>query len=706
MFQKLKYFQTHASQMTNVLIGTVLYVLLLIFVLLAISPERYGLEVGMPAPNTIMATKEVVDTVTTQTMRERAANAVEPSYKKAEGDVTTAVLSAMDGSFHTLIELAGTDPEAEMATITDEQLQEVREKIDPVQIEKGQLAALLSHDSTTVNAAFQKARNLIRDSMNSLVSEGQENEAISALSRELAKTYDSSLTAVAANVARAHLKPNMIIDVETTDAARQRAMEAVEPVTRVKGEAIVRAGEIVSKAQYEMLKTLGMVESEAIDMPMYYGVALFLLFTMLACVGLLYAFVPHVLQDTKKVLLIAIVCVLTVLFSLLIRSLNAYLMPVSMGLLLIALLIGSRAAMVVNILLAVVAAILAPGSSGMFSATMYTLMITPIMVSPLAFIVFRKSQQRTMVLFTGLIIGAGNMLTVLALGFINNSDVAVILMNGLWSAASGVLSGMFCIALQPIFEWMFNLVTATKLLELSNPAQPLLKRLMLEAPGTYHHAMVVANLAEAAASAVGANSLLARVGAYYHDVGKLKRPMYFKENQMGDNPHDRTDPRVSASIITAHVREGVQIAQKERLPEAIVDIIRFHHGDTPVVYFYDKATKLYGADKVDPADYRYDGPRPKTRESAIIMLADAVEAAERSMQNPDPEKMRNLLNRIIRTKMEDGQLDGCELTFKDLDRIREAFETVLAGVFHERIEYPMVDIPHLEREEHKDNGKV
>ena len=169
---------------------------------------------------------------------------------------------------------------------------------------------------------------------------------------------------------------------------------------------------------------------------------------------------------------------------------------------------------------------------------------------------------------------------------------------------------------------------------------------------------------------------------------------------MGDNPHDRTDPRVSASIVIAHTRDGVQIAQRERIPEPILDIIRSHHGDTAVVYFYDKAVKLYG-DKLDPRDYRYSGPRPHSREAAIVMLADAVEAAERSMQNPNPAKMHDLLRKIIRGKMEDGQLDECELTFADLDKIREAFETVLAGVFHERIEYPTIEVPQLDREEHR-----
>ena len=202
----------------------------------------------------------------------------------------------------------------------------------------------------------------------------------------------------------------------------------------------------------------------------------------------------------------------------------------------------------------------------------------------------------------------------------------------------------------------------------------------------------MANLAEAGCTAIGANGLLARVGAYYHDIGKLKRPMYFKENQMGDNPHDRTDPRVSAAILTAHTRDGAQMAQKARIPQPVIDIIRQHHGDTPTIYFYDKAKKLYG-DSIDISAFRYEGPCPQTREAAVVMLADGIEAATRAMSNPDPEKIDALIRNFVRARLNDGQLDSSDLTFSDLDKICGAFSTVLTGAFHERIEYPTVVIP-------------
>ena len=252
------------------------------------------------------------------------------------------------------------------------------------------------------------------------------------------------------------------------------------------------------------------------------------------------------------------------------------------------------------------------------------------------------------------------------------------------------MAAVLCIAFDPIVETAFHLATPAKLLELSNPNHPLLRRLLIEASGTYHHSIIVANLAEAAAEAVGGNPLLARAGAYFHDIGKLKRPLYFKENQIGENPHEHTNPYVSAAIVTAHTRDGLTMAQQYHLPQEIQDIIVEHHGDTPVMYFYHKALEQAGGQAVDIADFRYDGRRPQSKESAIIMLADTVEAAVRSMPDPTPKAINDFIARLVRGKLDDGQLDEAPLTLRDVTRICSAFATVLNGVFHERIEYPSI----------------
>ncbi len=305
----------------------------------------------------------------------------------------------------------------------------------------------------------------------------------------------------------------------------------------------------------------------------------------------------------------------------------------------------------------------------------------------------KDKPQRVRMVLAGVLAAVVNLLVMLSLGLMTSSQLSSVMKDAFWSMASGILSGLIAVGFQPVFEAAFNLATPSKLLELANPNQPLLRRLLLEAPGTYHHSIVVANLAEAAAEKIGANPLLARTGAYFHDIGKLKRPLYFKENQMGENPHEKTDPYVSAAIITAHTRDGLMLAQKYHLPPEIQMIITEHHGDTPVMFFYHKALQMADGKPVDIADFRYDGQRPATKESAIVMLADTIEAAVRSMPDPTPKQIEQFIEQLVRGKLEDGQLSNSPLTLRDIDAICEAFNKVLGGVFHERIEYPTVNIP-------------
>jgi len=242
----------------------------------------------------------------------------------------------------------------------------------------------------------------------------------------------------------------------------------------------------------------------------------------------------------------------------------------------------------------------------------------------------------------------------------------------------------------PFLESTFNEVTVLKLLELSNPNSPLLKKLLMEAPGTYHHSILVANLAELAAEEVGANAVIARVGAYYHDVGKTERPYFFGENLMGmENPHNKISPNLSASVIISHVKDGLELARKHNLPRVIQEIIAQHHGNTLVKYFY--YTMKNNSDNLEDIkedDYRYPGPIPSSKEAGIVMLADSTEAAVRSIKEPNKEKVDEMINNIINDKLATGQLNNCELTLKDLDKIRKCFMSSLNGMYHERVEYP------------------
>ena len=300
--------------------------------------------------------------------------------------------------------------------------------------------------------------------------------------------------------------------------------------------------------------------------------------------------------------------------------------------------------------------------------------------------------QRTRVLLSGLFCSMIAIAVIYGIKLLTSAEALNTLSIIGWAIGGGILSGALAIALQPVFEMVFRLATPTRLLELTNPSQPLMKRLMIEAPGTYHHSIIVANLAESAAARIKANSYLARAGAYYHDIGKLKRPMYFKENQNGSNPHEHTDPYVSAAILISHPRDGMLMAQKEHIPPEVQNIILQHHGVTPVMYFYHKALQLSNGQQVDINEFRYAGPKPDTKEAAIIMLADTIEAAVRSLKNPTPKEIDQFIVRLVRGKLEDGQLSESPLSLHDIDEICEAFSDILKGVYHERIEYP--NVPH------------
>lgn len=677
----------------TLLLAIIAYFLLFTMLAAGITPEQYDIHVGAPSSVTIYATKDIEDTVTTQALRDQAASAVEPSYKSADPSVLPKVTAAMQLQFDAILRqksaLAKDPPEE----ITEAVLQSVNESM-PVPVDATQLEKLMAIDAEALGTLLNRAIALTKDVLNATLPEGQENSAVTSIGKSLiAEGNDSSLVSMCTAVVRNCILPNMLIDEEITQANRAKARDSVEPETVVKGEVIVREGEIVTQAQYTMISSLGMLTDNSFDVPLISGVALLTL-VLLASLGLYFFRYDRKLweRSPKIVLLLCVIFVLVIGLSLFVRVLNVYMMPVSLGLLLVALLIDSRSALFINLVLALLVSLLASASSSRFTMAMFSILTMSVAAGPVVVIVLHHRVQRTATFLAGLLIAVTNFLTTLSIGLINSTDIRTVLSYATWAAGGGLLSAVLCIGLQPLLEWMFNLVSSAKLLELSNPNHPLLRRMLLEAPGTYHHSIIVANLAEAAADAVGANGLLARVGAYYHDVGKLKRPIYFKENQMGDNPHMRTDPRVSTAILTAHTRDGVQMAQKARIPEPVIDIIREHHGDTPVIYFYDKALKQYGED-IDISAFRYDGPRPRTKESAIVMLADTVEAAARAMSNPDPDAMDQLIRKLVRGKMADGQLDQSELTFNDLDRICSAFFTVLGGVFHERIEYPDVEIP-------------
>lgn len=687
-----------------VLIGSL--VLFMLFSL-ASAPERYSLQIGAISHQTITATKDVVDQLTTEERRTAAANAVEPTYHLQEGASET-VMADLETIFSELrtVQQYGLTLRAEGETAEDLRYRNFEESaieyaqnlVSSLTLSRFQAITLLRTDTQDYDDMVSAVTTAVSNALNTTIREGQVNQSIQTIMQIVGYKVEISLYQnIVQSVLRACVKPNMVIEQEATDIARQKAMDAVEPVTYLQGQNIIREGERVTANQIAMLSDLGLLEDNHYDLSIYGGAAMLVAAAIAVLVLTLHLLNPKTLHDARSMMVIMLVMVLTEGLSvLMVKLFHVYLAPMTMGAMLLTGLLGSHAGLAGAMSLSLLISGLVAGSNTSFSAEMVHLLISGLVGGILSVRFLKGKPQRLRVVICGLLVALSNVLLMLTIDLMTSSDAHGMLNNVAWSIGGAVLSGVLAVGFQPVFETVFNLATPSKLLELANPNQQLLRRLLIEASGTYHHSIIVANLAEAAAERIGANPLLARTGAYFHDIGKLKRPLYFKENQMGENPHDRTDPYVSAAILTAHTRDGLQLAQKHRLPPEIQRIIVEHHGDTPVMYFYHKALQQANGKPVDIADFRYDGSRPSTKESAIVMLADTIEAAVRSMPDPTPAGIERFIERLVRGKLEDGQLSDSPLTLRDIDGICAAFCKVLNGVFHERIEYPTVAVPSHE----------
>ncbi|HML46989.1 MAG TPA: HDIG domain-containing protein, partial [Clostridia bacterium] len=574
-----------------------------------------------------------------------------------------------------------------------EQFERAASMISRMNMSTWQLTILMNLDAAELGSVYENTRKAVADAMQSTIREGQLETVISNIQRQLINNMSSDLCwNLAIPAVRACLIPNMIVDQEATELNREKARDEVEAVYYKQGQNIVVAGDRVTSHQIGLLSSLGLLQSNEFDSMLYGGVCILVALLMLAFVLYVKQFVPKLLVQPKSLLLIALVFLLTISLSMFAQMIDVYFSPISLGALLIAVLLSPSVAYIFNLVASVCVGLMAGAMDNAFSQQMVNIIVRGILSGTIGIFVIRRKQHRINTLVTGLYIAAANLVSVFALGMITNNDLDAIATDALWSMGGGILASVLSVGLQPALEWAFNLVTPAKLMELANPNHPLMRRLLIETPGTYHHSLMVANLGEAAAEAVGANPLLVRVGAYYHDVGKLKRPQYFKENQHGDNPHDHIDPRVSAAIVLAHVKDGIQIAQRNHLPPPIIDLIRQHHGDTPALYFFHKAREQAGGEDVSIESFRYHEQKPQTKEAAILMLADTVEAAVRAMHDQSPEKIEQTIRTLVKGKLGDGQLDESPLNFRDVNNICMAFTRVLNGVYHQRIEYPSVDI--------------
>lgn len=675
------------------------YAALMLLCMATMSPERYDLKVGDVAKKTITASKDVVDEVNTQRRRDAAAANVAPVYYKDESTseiVLQDLISAFDElhlaqQFGEEIRAART-PESS-SVYTDEEYQKAAAILTRVKLSNYQMTTLLNTNAQEIDNLYQSIEAATRTTLIGTIPEGQESDALNSIQQLVAYNTSSNLWWNVANpTLRACLQANMKIDQEATEENRQKMMDEVEPSVYKQGQNIVIKGDRVTEPQLAVLTSLGLLAGDRFDAELYIGTGIVIIFILMMFVCLSMLFCREQMAIRQNQVIVLLVCLLSLLLCVAIAQVNTSMMPITLVALLLTVTISGRVAFIANAALSLVFALFTIKGNGLVPTQVLSVLLITMCGGTIAIFSLRKSSSRGAVLLTGLYVGAVNMICVLCVGLLTSNDITSNMRDAWYTCIGAVVAAILCVGMLPALEAVFNLATPSKLMELANPNHPLLRRLMIEAPGTYHHSVIVGNIAEAAAEIIGANPLLVRVGAYYHDIGKLKRPIYFKENQMGENPHDFTDPRVSTAILTEHTRDGVLMAQKYHLPPIIIDMIRQHHGDTPVMFFYHKAVQLYGEENVDVADFRYDGPRPQTMEAALLMLADTVEAAVRSIPEPTPEKIVATIRKLVRGKIDDEQLNDSPLTFRDVNAICDGFATVLNGVFHERIEYPSIEI--------------
>lgn len=647
----------------------------------------------------------VVDERQTEELRKQAAVKVQKVYQEDKYALAN-VESEINNFYNNLLDVLSAG---------DNQKKPVEELLNSLSVSKytGKRnysnAQLASYIVNTSPEDLGKMRQTSLSLVNSVMDKPLTVETMPAAFEQIQKQVDAVAFAPQAReimklVIINNLKPNLIFNQEATNKAITEARESVQEVQKTvkAGEIIVREGDRVTAEQISILEQLGIQRTRNYPLTVL-GSGLFVLLTFWLIIEFLRRYYRSIYENERLMLLIGLILIIILLITRFltiikissqpeINTLMGYLAPVAAGSMLIAILLDNRLAYFLTMIMSIYVGLLNEGNQLFYGITAFVGGTVGI------FQVYRLNQTSDLAR-SGLYIALANVFSIITLALISgNLNLDTALVGAIIGAVNGILSAVLMIGALPYLESAFSITSMNKLLELSNPNHYLLKRLLLEAPGTYHHSLMVANLAEASAESIGANPLMVRIGAYYHDIGKIKRPNYFVENQqVFENPHEKIAPALSALIITSHVKDGVELAREARLPQVIIDFIEQHHGTSLTKYFYNRALEEDRQGNLGEETFRYEGPKPQSREIALVMLADSVEAAVRSLANPSPEKIRNMVRLLIKDKLNDGQLELCELTFRDLDTIGNSFCKLLEGIYHKRIEYPETIVREFEK---------
>jgi cyclic-di-AMP phosphodiesterase PgpH len=690
-------------------------------------PETYNITQGAVSDRDIKAPHQIADDKATLEAQEKASANVAPIYSI----VPLRNVTLIDEIFSRIEQLNQDDQ------ITEDKKVEIYRREIPERVDRYiQAVAAANSESEAFSPdllkdmqkiiysqlyqipeeTFYKLPRLSVDQVTNMKTDGK--DIVGKLTNEPLTDADTARTRVAELVnaspltlkverevvqelARLTILPNKFYDKKATEAAKVEAKQNTPPVLIKQGDVLVKHGQMVTEDIYSRLVALDLLQEDRTYWPQLGVFLLAVLFTLgLHGYGAITASnEPSQKRTNVHWLMLLIIFGLNLLIMHLVAlthtpqlSFVGFLAPVAMGCMLVTMLLDLHFGLVSAFLFTLLASVVLNVEQQSLFDFRYG--FAAAVVSFTAVLAIHRASQRSSILKAGIMVSLFGSVAVIALLLVGQeSDQLRLAQAAGFMFASGLLTAVLVIGLMPFFEVTFGLLSAVKLVELSNPNHPLLRKLLTETPGTYHHSLMVGNLSEAAAEAIGANGLLCRVGSFYHDVGKTKRPLYFIENQNGgDNPHDKLDPKVSTSIIVAHARDGGEMLKTHKLPKPIRDIAEQHHGTTLLKYFYYKAVKQakeQGADITDSEDeFRYPGPKPQSKEAAIVGIADCVEAAVRSLNHPTVEQIENIIGKIINDRLNDHQFNECDLTLRELDQVAESLKETVIGMFHSRIEYP------------------
>lgn len=664
----------------------VLFVLAFVVTIVCIGTgsiqQRETVQVGSVATKRYVAPEDTVDEAATEKLREAAANSVGPIYK-TDTTVMDKNVTMVEGVFQELDTVLAGLPEGKSFYNA---VQEISLEL-PVVLSNRQLMAYENLTADQRKAFANDCVSVLKQIYDKgVTADGLTEAKASGLTYLQELAWSSDLKTMAGVILSAAVEPNLIVDEAAVEAAKEEKRAEVDEVLIRKNQKIVDEGEIITQEIYDKLVALNLVSETGLEgslMPMLGS---------LVITGMLFAALylffrwgkGNILLKPNEIRMLFTIYMMMVLLIRILANLTIFtIVPVGLFAMLVSLLVGRRMALWLNALFCIIGCFIFNGD---VQFLMYALIS-----GTFAALIIQKTDKRSHLIPAALGMAAVDFVTTISLGFFFGEGYSTeLLFQGGIGAVTGLLSMIVAVGSLPFWENMFEANTPLRLMELTNPNNELLRKLMIEAPGTYHHSLIVANLAETAVYDIGGNTALARAGAYYHDVGKLRYPQYFAENQSGYNPHDELPPEKSAKIITGHTKGGLELAERYKLPPVVRDMIVEHHGNSLVKFFYFKALKLYGAENVNEADYRYQGRIPSSRESAVVMLADTVEAAVRSMlgHGKTMEEAEAAVKNLMKDKLDDGQLNNSGLTLNELETIRLAFLKVFHGMYHERVSYP------------------